>query len=388
MSRITDRIRYIGVNDYSTELFEGLWPLPFGVSYNSYLVIDEKIALIDTVEKGFDLEFLENIREEIGDRVIDYLIINHMEPDHSALIALMKETYPEMRLVCSQRAVPMIEGYYGIASDGITAVRDGDSISLGSTSLTFHMIPMVHWPETMVTWMAEEGTLFSGDAFGSFGALKNGITDREADFMKDEMIRYYADIVGKYGPAVQAAIKKLSGLEIKRICSTHGPVWEERIAEVISIYDRLSKYEADHGVCIAYGSMYGNTAKAAHALARELETLGIPYAIHDLNGYGAISEALRDVFKYDTLVIGSPTYNGAVFPPADAFMRAVGARQVKGRRFFSFGSFTWAAASVRILDEMAASYGFELIAPGKTFPQAYSKEKCDMAALAKTIQSA
>lgn len=387
MRNITDRIRYIGVNDFSTDLFEGLWPLPYGVSYNSYLIVDEKIALIDTVEKGFDLEFLENIREEIGDRAIDYLIVNHMEPDHSALIALIKETYPDIRIVCSQRAVPMIEGYYGIGPEEIITVRDADRISLGCTSLSFHMIPMVHWPETMVTWMEEASTLFSGDAFGSFGALKGGITDREVGFMKDEMIRYYADIVGKYGPAVQAAIKKLSDLEIKRICSTHGPVWEERIAEVTGIYDRLSRYDADRGVCIAYGSMYGNTAKAAQALARELEEAGIPYAIHNLNGYEAISSALADVFKYDTLIIGSPTYNGAVFPPVDAFMRAVGARQVKGRRFFSFGSYTWASASTRILDEMATSYGFELISPGKTFLQAYTKEKCDMTSLINTIKS-
>lgn len=392
--KITDRLRYIGVNDHCKELFEGLWPLPYGVSYNSYLVTDEKTALIDTVGKGFEIEFLENIKAEIGQKPIDYLIINHMEPDHSSLISLVKEAYPGILIVTNAKAVPMLKGYYGISEDEILVVREGDTLQLGNSSLTFFMAPMVHWPETMVTWLSKEKTLFSGDAFGTFGALNHGITDRSFShegskdafgFYKDEMVRYYSNIVGKYGLAVQAAMKKLATLPIERICSTHGPIWEAQCGEVLDIYDRMSRYEAQRGVCIAYGSMYGNTAEAAHALARELTARNIPFGLHNLCGYEGISAAIRDVFKYDTLIIGSPTYNGAVFPPVDTFMRAVCARQVKDRRFFAFGSFTWASASVRILNEMATAQGFELLTPGTTFPQAYSQEKCNMAAIAEMI---
>lgn len=394
MSRISDRIRYIGVNDHNKELFEGLWPLPYGISYNSYIVTDEKTALIDTVGKGFEIEFLENIRKEIGSKPVDYLIINHMEPDHSSLISLIKEVYPGILIVTNAKAVPMLKGYYGISEDEILTVRDGDKLRLGSCSLTFFLTPMVHWPETMMTWLEKENTMFSGDAFGTFGSLEHGITDLSFkhngsddafSFYEDEMIRYYSNIVGKYGLAVQAALKKLSGIEIRRICSTHGPVWERQAAEVTDLYERLSGYEARHGVCIAYGSMYGNTAEAAHSLARELTIRKIPFAIHDLGGYGELSAAIRDVFRYDTLIIGSPTYNGAVFPPVDAFMRAVCSRQVKDRRFFAFGSYTWASASVRILNEMALSQGFELMTPGTAFAQAYTPEKCNMSAIADMI---
>ena len=238
MSRISERIRYVGVNDLKKVLFEGMWPLPFGVSYNSYLVMDEKVALIDTVEAEFADEYMDNIRKELGDRKIDYLVINHMEPDHSSLISLIRKSWPDVRLVANAKTVPMIKGYHGIDTN-IHVVKEGESLSLGKTDLTFYMAPMVHWPETMVTWLAEENTLFSGDAFGTFGAVDGNITDYSsrlygnsdssddafADF-RDEMRRYYSNIVGKYGQTVQAALKKLSALEIKRICSTHGPVWE------------------------------------------------------------------------------------------------------------------------------------------------------------------
>lgn len=394
MSRITERIRYVGVNDYSKELFEGLWPLPHGVSYNSYLVVDEKIALIDTVGEGFEGNFLNSIKSEIGDRNVDYLVVNHMEPDHSALISAIKEIYPNLMIIANAKAVPMLKGYHSITDDEIHVVGDGDTISLGNCTLAFYLTPMVHWPETMVTWCDEEKTIFSGDAFGTFGALENGITDKHISqnghnafqMYKDEMMRYYADIVGKYGNPVQLALKKLSGLEIGRVCSTHGPVWEDQISDVVGIYDKMSRYESDKGVCIVYASMYGNTAKAAHALATELEARNIPYAMHDLAGYNSISAALRDLFKYDTLAVGSPTYNGSVFPPVETFMRAVQLRLVKNKKFFAFGSYTWASASIRILTEMAEGLGYEIVAPGKTFPQAYTGEKCDMAAIAELMK--
>ena len=391
MERISQRIFSVGVNDTDKVLFEGLWPLPYGVSYNSYLVVDEKVALIDTVESGFEDDFLFNIREAIGDRAIDYLVVNHMEPDHSSLTAYMLETYPDLMIIANAKTIPMLQGYYNVPLERIHVVAEGQEVSLGGCSLRFYMIPMVHWPETMVTWLECENTVFSGDAFGTFGAVPGGIVDEEGTLVeyKDEMIRYYSNIVGKYGKPVQTALKKLSGLNVMRICSTHGPVWENEVSEVVSLYDRLSRYEVGRGVCIVYGSMYGNTAAAAEALAAELEALDIPYAIHDLagNNYGelGLSGALRDVFKYDTIVVGSPTYNNGIYPPVEAFMKALQARLIKGRRFYAFGSYTWSASAVNQLNAMAQSMDFEILGEGMSFAQAFSREKCDMAALAVNL---
>lgn len=384
--RLSERIRYVGVNDHQTELFERQWPLPYGVSYNSYLVVDEKVALIDTAAAQFADEFFSNIKSEIGDRPIDYLVVNHMEPDHSALQAAVRKEYPACEIVTNAKAAPMIEGYQGI-TDNIKIIKEGESLSLGEVSLQFFMVPMVHWPETMVTWCPEENTLFSGDAFGSFKAAPVGVIDSKSDTFadyQDEMTRYYASIVGKYGSPVQAALKKLNGLEIKRICSTHGPVWENSISQVIALYDRLSRYDADHGVCLAYGSMYGNTEKAALELGEAIKAKGIPCSVHNLTEED-YSFALRDVFKYDTVILGSPTYNNGIFPPVRQLMQGICDRMVKGRRFAAFGSFTWAAASVKLLNEMATAAGFEILSEGITFKQGYSKAKFDAEALASLL---
>lgn len=392
MKKISERIFYVGVNDDDKVMFEGLWPLPLGVSYNSYLVVGEKVALIDTVESGFEDEFIGNINEAIGDRPIDYLVVNHMEPDHSSLISYMLERYPSLVILANAKTLPMLKGYHNVSEERVQIVAEADSVSLGGCSLRFYMAPMVHWPETMVTWLEEEGALFSGDAFGTFGAVDGQIVDDDDTFeiFRDEMMRYYACIVGKYGNPVQTALKKLSGLDIRRICSTHGPVWEHNVPAVVALYDKMSRYEVERGVCIAYASMYGNTAAAADALAMELDALGVPYAIHDLAGNNAgelgLSGALRDVFKYDTIVVGAPTYNNGIFPPAETFMKALQARLIKGRRFYAFGSYTWAGASVRQLNELAASLNFEVLGDGLSFPQAYRKDKVDMKAVAAILK--
>lgn len=391
MQKISNRIYSIGVNDSDKALFEGLWPLPYGVSYNSYLVVDEKVALIDTVEAGFEEEFLTNIHKAIGDKHIDYLVVNHMEPDHSSLVGYMLDRYPDLQIVANAKTVPMLQGYYGTPKEKILVMADGESLSLGGATLSFHIIPMVHWPETMVTWLAEEQTVFSGDAFGTFGVVADDIVDSEETFelYRDEMIRYYSNIVGKYGTPVQSALKKLSGLPVTRICSTHGPVWEKNIAEVVGLYDKLSRYEVERGVCIVYGSMYGNTAAAADALALELEARGIPCAVHDLAGNNAgelgISGAIRDAFKYDTIIAGSPTYNNGIFPPVETFMKALKSRLIKGRRFYAFGSYTWAGSSVNQLNALAQEMDFTLLGSGTSFAQAYTKEKFNVAAIADLI---
>ena len=391
MQKISERIYSVGVNDSDKVLFEGLWPLPYGVSYNSYLVVDEKVALIDTVEAGFEDEFWENICKAIGDRAIDYLVVNHMEPDHSSLVGYMLDKYPGLQIVANAKTVPMLQGYYGTPKEKIRVMADGESLSLGGATLSFHMIPMVHWPETMVTWLAEEQTVFSGDAFGTFGVVGEDIVDSEEtfDLYRDEMIRYYSNIVGKYGTPVQSALKKLAGLPVARICSTHGPVWEKNVSEVVGLYDKLSRYEVERGVCIVYGSMYGNTAAAADALALELEARGIPCVVHDLAGNNAgelgISGAIRDAFKYDTIIAGSPTYNNGIFPPVETFMKALKSRLIKGRRFYAFGSYTWAGSSVNQLNALAQEMGFELLGSGTSFAQAYSREKFNASAIADLV---
>lgn len=392
MLKISNRISYVGVNDDDKVLFEGLWPIPYGVSYNSYIVADEKIALIDTVESGFEEEFISNIKESVGNRKIDYLVVNHMEPDHSSLISFMLGQYQDLKILANSKTLPMLKGYHDVPEERVQIVAEGEAVSLGTCSLRFFMAPMVHWPETMVTWLEEEATLFSGDAFGTFGSIDEDVVDEDGTFeqYRDEMTRYYACIVGKYGNPVQIALKKLCGLDIKRICSTHGPVWEKEITPVVALYDRLSRYEVERGVCIVYGSMYGNTAAAADALAMELEDMGIPYAIHDLAGNNSgelgLSGALRDVFRYDTVVVGSPTYNNGIYPPVETFMKALQARLIKGRRFFAFGSYTWAGASVRQLNELASSMNFEILGEGLSFPQAYTREKVDMKTVAELLR--
>lgn len=247
ITEIRPGIHYVGVNDRTTTRFEGLWPLPIGVSYNSYLVVGEQVALIDTVEESFGSRLFENIREVIGDRKIDYLVVNHMEPDHSSSIAALRLRYPDLKIVGNAKTLQMIGGYYGIDA-GTLEVKEGDTLDLGGGKvLSFHLIPMVHWPETMVTWYAAEGVIFSGDAFGTFGALDGGITDSEVEVDRywDEMRRYYACIVGKYGTPVQKALQKVGGLEIRTICPTHGPVWQERIGEVVALYDRTQRLIRD-----------------------------------------------------------------------------------------------------------------------------------------------
>lgn len=367
-------IHYVGVNDRTTDRFEALWSLPCGVSYNAYLVVDEKIALIDTVEEGFGSRLLHNIREAIGERPIDYLVVNHMEPDHSSSIETLRRLYPAIQIVGNAKTIQMVDGFYGISS-GMLEVKEGDTLSLGAQkSLAFYMAPMVHWPETMVTWCPEAKTLFSGDAFGTFGALDGGITDSQIDPARfwDEMRRYYAAIVGKYGTPVQNALKKVRRLNPETICSTHGPVWQREIPRVMDIYDRLSRYVGEPGVVIAYGSMYGNTEQMAERIARELAAAGVgPIVVYNLSSADP-SVVLRDVFRYDTLVVGSPTYNGELFPPVEQLLRRIETRGVAHRNFAFFGSFCWAGAAVKRLREFSERVKWEPLCESIEIKQGYS----------------
>lgn len=368
-------IHYVGVNDRNKHLFEGMWPLPYGVSYNSYLINDDIVALVDTVDACYFGVYLRKIKNIIGERPIQYLIINHMEPDHSGSIALIKQHYPDITIVGNKQTFGMIEGFYGVHSERLL-VQDGDSLALGHHTLRFYLTPMVHWPETMMTFDETEGVLFAGDGFGCFGALNGGFLDTRINLEHywDEMVRYYSNIVGKYGSPVQKALKKLGGLDIQVICSTHGPVWTENIARVVAVYDRLSRYEAEEGVVIAYGSMYGNTEQMAEAIAAELSAQGIKnIVLHNLSKSNP-SYVLMDVFKYRGLIIGSPTYSNQLFPEVEALLSKILLREVKNRYLGFFGSFCWAGAAVKRLAEFAEKSKFEQVGAPVEMKQAMSEE--------------
>lgn len=356
-------VHYVGVNDRNKTLFENLWPLPYGVSYNSYLIADDDaVVLVDTVDVAFFEVYLKKIRAVIGDRKIDYLIINHMEPDHSGSISLIKQYYPDIVLVGNKKTFDMVDGYYGVGGER-KVVAEGDSLKVGRHDLHFYLIPMVHWPETMVTFDSTDCILFSGDAFGCFGALNGGCIDKNinTEIYMGEMRRYYSNIVGKFGNPVQKALQKCSGLDIKMICPTHGPVWEEKIAEVVAMYDKLSRYEAEEGVVIAYGTMYGNTEQMAEAIAEELSTQGIKNIVMHNVSKTPHSFILADIFRYKALIVGCTTYNMHLYPEMEALLSKVAARDMKNRLIGYFGSFTWASAAVKKLGEYAAQLKFEVV---------------------------
>lgn len=356
-------VHYVGVNDRNKTLFENLWPLPYGVSYNSYLIADDDaVVLVDTVDVAFFEVYLKKFRAVIGDRKIDYLIINHMEPDHSGSISLIKQYYPDIVLVGNKKTFDMVDGYYGVGGER-KVVAEGDSLKVGRHDLHFYLIPMVHWPETMVTFDSTDGILFSGDAFGCFGALNGGCIDKNinTEIYMGEMRRYYSNIVGKFGNPVQKALQKCSGLDIKMICPTHGPVWEEQISEVVAMYDKLSRYEAEEGVVIAYGTMYGNTEQMAEAIAEELSAQGIKNIVMHNVSKTPHSFILADIFRYKALIVGCTTYNMNLYPEMEALLSKVAARDMKNRLIGYFGSFTWASAAVKKLGEYAAQLKFEVV---------------------------
>lgn len=348
--RISERIHYVGVNDRTTHRFEGMWPLPMGVSYNSYLIEgSEKCAIVDGVEVSHSLQLVDHINELLAGRKPDYLIINHMEPDHSGAIRILRKVYPDLVIVGNAQTLSMVKGFYGEES-GTLAVKDGDILSLGpETTLQFALTPMVHWPETMMTYLREEQTLFSGDGFGCFGALNGAVIDNEMDTARyfPEMVRYYSNIVGKYGTFVQRALKKLAGIELSTICPTHGPVWRSEIAKVVGLYDTLSRYEPlDNGVTIVYGSMYGNTELMAETAADALADAGIK-EISVLNASVTdLSYIIADIFRHRGLVIASPTYSNTLFPPITAVMEAISIRGIQNREILTIGSHTWAHQAV------------------------------------------
>lgn len=360
---LSDQIFYVGVNDRRTNLFENMWPLDRGVSYNSYLIVDEKITIIDTVEAGHFEKWIARVRDIIKDRPVDYLVVNHMEPDHSGAIRILTELYPDMQIVGNKKTLPMIEGYYGITSNTLT-VKEGDSLALGDNKLTFYTVPMVHWPESMVCFEETNQILFSSDAFGSFGTLDGGIFDDELDFdhYKDEMRRYYSNIVGKYGNPVQKALSKLGTLDLKMVAPSHGPIYREHITDMVAMYDQWSKYEGEEGVVVAYASMYGNTEEMAEVTARAIAEKGIKNVrVYDVSKTHP-SFIISDVFKFKGIILGSPTYSNELHPNMEALAMKLQHMGITNRYYGVLGSFTWAGAAVKKLNEVGETLKWESVA--------------------------
>ncbi|WP_028910427.1 FprA family A-type flavoprotein [Prevotella sp. AGR2160] len=382
MMEIAKNIHYVGVNDRNKNLFEGLWPLPNGVSYNSYLIDDEKVCLIDTVEVDFFMQFLEHLHAVIGDRKIDYLVINHMEPDHSGSISLLKKYYPDVKIIGNKKTFNMLQGFYQISDDTID-VKEGDTLDLGKHTLQFFMTPMVHWPETMMTLDTTTNVLFSGDAFGCFGALNGGVIDRDinTDEFWLEMVRYYSNIVGKYGVPVQNALKKLSKVQVDYLCSTHGPVWHKYVDKVIGIYDKLSKYETEPGLVICYGTMYGNTERMAEIIARAASEAGVKNIVMYNVSKTHHSYILRDIFRYKGLIVGAPTYNAGLYHEMEVLLSEIANKDIKNHLLGWFGSHCWASKAVsKIEDWNNTRLKFEAVGEPVDMKQgltATTKEQCE-----------
>ena len=360
--KITEDIIYAGVNDHQVDLFEGQYRVPNGMAYNSYVILDEKTAVMDTVDANFADEWLANVAKALDGRKPDYLIVQHMEPDHSANIENFVKAYPEATVVANTKTFAMMKNFFpkmDLAGKKLE-VKDGESLTLGKHVLTFVFAPMVHWPEVMVSYEDSEKILFSADAFGTFGALNGNLFNDEVDFEKDwidDARRYFTNIVGKYGIQVQALLKKAAGLDIQMICPLHGPVWRNNLNYFIEKHDKWSKYEPeDQAVAIIYGSIYGNTEQAADALAAKLGAKGVKnIAVYDASKTD-VSELIAEIFRVSHVVIACPTYNGGIYPPIENLLAHMKALAVQNRTVAVMDNGTWAATAgkqiVKQLEEM------------------------------------
>ena len=345
---ITKDIKYIGVNDHQVDLFEGQYDVPNGMAYNSYVIMDEKIAIMDTVDKNFTSEWLANLAAVLDGRKPNYLIVQHMEPDHSASIDVFLNTYPETTVVASAKAFAMMKNFFGTDyADRRVVVGEGDTLNLGKHMLTFVTAPMVHWPEVIVTYDSYDKVLFSADGFGKFGAL-----DVEEDWAC-EARRYYIGIVGKYGPQVQTLLKKAAGLDISIICPLHGPVLTQNLGYYINLYDIWSSYQVESdGIVIAYTSVYGNTKAAVELLAQELEANGCPKVVLNDLARCDMAEAVEDAFRYGKLVLATTTYNGDIFPFMKDFINHLTERSYQNRTIGMMENGSWAPTAVKVMTKM------------------------------------
>ena len=348
--KIKEDLIYVGGSDRRLSRFENLFPIPRGVSYNSYVLLDEKTVLFDTADDSISRQYIENVTWALGGRALDYLIVQHMEPDHCAMIDEMLRRYPDAKLVCSAKALGMLSQFYGLdAKERALVVAEGDKLSTGRHTLHFIMAPMVHWPEVMVTYDEPYKILFSADAFGTFGALAGNIMDDEIDFdsvWMNDARRYYTNIVGKYGAQVQALLKKASALDIEMVCPLHGPVWHTDLGLLMDKYQKWSTYEPEEkGVLIAYATMYGNTENAANVLAGMLADKGVKnIAMYDVSETD-VSELVAESFRCSHLVLAAPTYNSRIQPKMEAYLSDIKALNLQNRTVAVIDNGTWAATA-------------------------------------------
>ena len=359
--KVTDDLYWIGGSDRRLALFENVYPIPRGVSYNSYVLLDEKTVLLDTVDASISGLFFENLEYVLNGRTLDYLIVNHMEPDHCAVIGDVVRRYPDVKLVCNAKTVPMLKQFFNFpVEDRTVIVKEMDTLCTGKHTFAFVMAPMVHWPEAMVSYDTVDKILFSADGFGTFGAINGNLFADEVNFERDwldDARRYFINIVGKYGIQVQALLKKAAGLDIQMICPLHGPVWRNNLNYFIEKHDKWSKYEPeDQAVAIIYGSIYGNTEQAADALAAKLGAKGVKnIAVYDASKTD-VSELIAEIFRVSHVVIACPTYNGGIYPPIENLLAHMKALAVQNRTVAVMDNGTWAATAgkqiVKQLEEM------------------------------------
>ena len=357
--KVTEDIVWVGASDRRLALFENIFPIPRGVSYNSYVLLDEQTVLLDTVDKSVSGQFFENLEHVLDGRKLDYLIVNHMEPDHCAMIGDLVRRYPEVQVVGNTKTFGMIKQFFGtdFAERAVT-VKEGDTLVTGAHTLHFVMAPMVHWPEVMVTYDEKDKVLFAADGFGTFGALNGNIFADEVDFDRDwldDARRYYTNIVGKYGASVQALLKKASGLEIAVICPLHGPIWRENLGYILEKYQKWSTYEAeDQAVVILYATMYGNTASAADALAGRLAAKGVKkIAVYDVSNTH-VSELISEIFRASHVVFAAPTYNGGIYPVMENLLADMKALAVQNKTVALMENGTWAPTTAKQMREKLA----------------------------------
>ena len=357
--KVTENIVWVGASDRRLALFENIFPIPRGVSYNSYVLLDEKTVLLDTVDASVAGQFFENLEHVLDGRKLDYLIVNHMEPDHCAMIGDLVRRYPEVQVVGNTKTFGMIKQFFGtdFAERAVT-VKEGDTLATGAHTLHFVMAPMVHWPEVMVTYDEKDKVLFAADGFGTVGALNGNIFADEVDFDRDwldDARRYYTNIVGKYGASVQALLKKASGLDIAVICPLHGPIWRENLGYILEKYQKWSTYEAeDQAVVILYATMYGNTASAADALAGRLAAKGVKkIAVYDVSNTH-VSELISEIFRASHVVFAAPTYNGGIYPVMENLLADMKALAVQNKTVALMENGTWAPTTAKQMREKLA----------------------------------
>lgn len=385
---ITDKVFWLGCNDRRKHLFENMWPLPNGVAYNSYLIVDEKTALVDTVDMACARNFIERIEHHLGNRSLDYLIINHMELDHTGEVKDVIARYPNVKIVGNKQTHKILNAYFGI-TENLLEVTDGAMLDLGYHKLQSILTPWVHWPETMMTYDTTEGILFSGDAFGSFGTLDGGIFDDEVSFeafYRDEMRRYYSNIVGKYSNMVQKAFAKIQGISVRYICPTHGLIWRKNPSVVLDLYDKWSRYESEKGVVVIFASMYNNTEQVADYIARKIAENGIKnIRVYDVSKTH-ISYLLSEIWKYNGIMLGSCAYNAEMFPLMEQLCREIEHIGIKNKKLGLFGSFTWSGGGVKNLKKFAENIGWEQVAEAVEISGIPNEEKLIVCnALAKAM---